>query len=243
MRLRTAVIVMSLSLACFLSRVSFADTLTMQSGYPADDQFVGAEYVYPYYFTFTGPGGTDSLVAMSCMNYNRDIGLGESWDVTPVLVSTINPSSSIDNGAFNGAQVLEDAYLFNEYAAATGNATLTSEIQYAIWSIMDPTDINSSNSNVNFFGAFDPTSQGLAATAISLASTEPSSYYRNDVAFVPVNGTQTAEPGDSSTYGEPQLFMTDPVPPAITPEPTSLILLGTGLLGTVAFMRRKHGKA
>jgi len=89
MRLRTAVIVMSLSLACFLSRVSFADTLTMQSGYPADDQFVGAEYVYPYYFTFTGPGGTDSLVAMSCMNYNRDIGLGESWDVTP---SSCRPS-------------------------------------------------------------------------------------------------------------------------------------------------------
>jgi hypothetical protein len=37
--------------------------------------------------------------------------------------------------------------------------------------------------------------------------------------------------------------MTDPPPPAITPEPTSLVLLGTGLLGAVGFMRRKRAQA
>jgi len=31
-------------------------------------------------------------------------------------------------------------------------------------------------------------------------------------------------------------------PTAATPEPTSLILMGTGMLGAVAILRRKYGK-
>ena len=238
MRLKTVVVALFFSLVFMVSRVSYADTLTYQSSEsdPAQDGDYpwGPDYVYPYYFTYTGQGGTNTLVAMSCMNFERDIAWGESWDVTPLLVSSVSTNELIDNGAFTGTQVLEDAYLFNEYAAATGDDLLSSEIQYAIWSIMDPAI--SSDPSFNATGEYDSVSQGLATDAINNASSEPSSYFGNDVAFVPVNGTQ-------SSGGEPQIFMTNPIPPAVAPEPTSLVLLGTGLFGAVAFMRRKHGKA
>jgi hypothetical protein len=84
-------------------------------------------------------------------------------------------------------------------------------------------------------GGYDATSQLLAQQAIANASSEPSGYYGNDVAFVPSDSYPNG--------GEPQILMANPIPPAVAPEPTSLVLLGTGLLGTVAFMRRKHGKA
>jgi len=166
------------------------------------------------------------MVAMGCLNVDRDVNFGESWDATVVNVSTVTLSSTIDGES--GLDILADAYLFNQFATAP-NGYVISDIQWAIWSIMDP-------SGVVGDVAFTPNAANLAATALIVAPTLPSSYFLSDNLFVPIVGTQT--PG----YGEPQLLMTDPAPPAATPEPTSLILMGTGMLGAVALMRRKHGK-
>ena len=167
MRLKTAVVALVFSLVFIVSHASYADTLTFQSGStdPAPIGYYGYgtfndqgqqinqdQYVYPFYFTYTGPGGTNPLVGLSCMNYDRDIDWGQSWNVTPLLVSGVTPTESIDNGAFTGAQVLDDAYLFNEYAGAAGDDLLLSEIQYAIWSIMDPTDIFPTSYQSDFLG-------------------------------------------------------------------------------------------
>jgi len=167
-------------------------------------------YVYPYYFSIDGASTPTPLM---CLSYFEEIYFGEFWE------ATIAPSSS-------SAQYEEAAYIFSLAAAPGASATTIADAQWANWELFEPDSASDLPSSMN---QSDITTL-LDNAAAYVANNPDSSLYANYQVYIPVSGTQ-------SEGGTPQVFMGDLAP---SPEPGSLILLGSGLLGIAGFVYRRR---
>ena len=171
-------------------------------------------YVYPYNFTVTNDGYSYSTSLM-CISYHDEVWIGESWTATVYTVAQADAAAHNDDYEIA-------AWLFNDAATKSANTVADQE---AAWYLFEP-DHSGGDSNGN---------NSQLQAAINFVNANPNSgiYSEYDI-YVPVDGSQPR--GD----GTPQTFIGGvPDPPAATPEPGSLLLLGTGLLGFAAFSYRK----
>lgn len=204
-----ALLVVAVCALLFSPVNAYADTVTLKFE-SVGGQSSGGEYVYPYNFSIDGSSTTTPLM---CLNFNEEIKFGESWEaiVEPVLGNT---------------EYEEAAYIFSLAAAPGASHTTIADAQWANWELFDSGASSSLPGSVH---QADVTTI-LDNAAAYVLNNPNSSLYSNLEVFVPVAGSQPW--GD----GTPQSFIGDTAP---TPEPGSLFLLGSGMLGLATFLYRR----
>ena len=236
MRFKTAVVALSFSAAFLVPLTSYADSYSIKL------ESVGAGDVFPYMFNVidTTNHTTTTGVDLSCLNYLRDVSIGEQWQVNVnTLDDVVAAGNSIDGSSIT--QLEEDAYLDALYGHSSYS---DADIQYAIWDILDPS-----------LSGLDNTSKNLVTAAKANAGGETTAFLSQFTLYTPVvpNGDNNPtnpynwqNPSSWNGNGEPQEFLEytpstpndQPGPPSV-PEPGSLALLGTGMLGMGTILHRR----
>lgn len=174
----------------------------------------------PYNLTFTDANGS-SVEQLFCMNDYREIHTGESWGVN-VFNGSVFAGSSVYS---NGFKFEEEAFIYNQFTGSNA-----STVQHALWSIFDPSNWDNynpaSNALVNQAYNF---AMGLVGNTSGNSILSAATFYIYDG-----NGTHPY------CYGAPQNFVGGNSP---VPEPSSLMLFGSGLLGLAGVLRRKMSRS
>jgi hypothetical protein len=166
----------------------------------------------PYQMSLN-PGGPLSLF---CMNDDRDIQAGESWGVQVILGSQLGMNSLTMTDA---SKFEEEAFLLSQLPSSNDT-----DVQEAIWHVFDSTSPD----------GYDTGAQTLIGETALLNAFISSGGYNNYVFYIYDNNAS----GITDQYGNslPQNFIGDPTP---TPEPSTLMMLGTGLTALAGVARRK----
>jgi hypothetical protein len=158
-----------------------------------------------------------------CVSYLQEIEIPETWTATITAIGTATSTLTRTDEE-------EDAYLDSVILTPGASAQTISDAQWAAWEVGDPALITSLPGGLDDSGIADEYNLAVAFVAANTLAND-ASFYAGYQLYVPVSGSESP-----TTYGLPQTF----IGPAPVPEPSGLILLGSGLLAAAgALYRRK----